>query len=133
MVWTIDLTRNGLATRLTTDAARDFASAFSPDGKRIAFNSSRVGGLFVEELFFLAPDGTMMAANLVSTTPFERQSPAPLFKTAFAAAPHNRPYVVSRDGQRFLLPIPLQSPEPSPLTVIINWPARLRQQGRTRR
>ena len=42
-VWLLDLERNGLATRLTFDAALDAAPTWSPDGSRIVFASTRKG------------------------------------------------------------------------------------------
>ena len=43
-VWVQELGR-GIATRLTTDPARDGAPAWAPDGKQVAFSSARDGGV----------------------------------------------------------------------------------------
>jgi tricorn protease len=45
----------GSATRLTSHPAPDLRSAFSPDGKSIAFNSSRLGGV---NIFMMNTDGS---------------------------------------------------------------------------
>ena len=53
-IWLIELT-TGRATPLTNDHAGDYEPAWSPDGKYIVFNSSRLGG---SSLFLRAADGS---------------------------------------------------------------------------
>ncbi len=53
-LWTASTT-GGLALRLTTHTHDDLQSAFSPDGKKIAFSSSRAGG---NNLFTVNTDGS---------------------------------------------------------------------------
>jgi len=77
-----------------------------------------------KELFFLAPDGTMMAASIDAAKDFQATVPTPLFRTGLIASSANHPYVVTRDGSRFLVPV-IERAMPSPLTVRLNWPAAL--------
>ena len=57
-VWIWDLVRQTL-TRLTFDPGEDEFPVWSPDGKRIAFSSTRAGGSsFKTGLFWVAADGT---------------------------------------------------------------------------
>jgi eukaryotic-like serine/threonine-protein kinase len=57
-VWIWDLVRQTL-TRLTFDPGEDEFPVWSPDGKRVAFSSSRAGGsTFNTGLFWVAADGT---------------------------------------------------------------------------
>jgi serine/threonine protein kinase/WD40 repeat protein len=53
-IWLIELA-TGRATPLTNDTAGDYDPTWSPDGKSIVFNSSRLGG---SSLFLRASDGT---------------------------------------------------------------------------
>ena len=53
-IWSVPST-GGTATRLTNHPALDLRSAFSPDGKTLAFNSSRLGG---GNIFLMSVDGS---------------------------------------------------------------------------
>jgi serine/threonine-protein kinase len=107
---------------------------FSPDGKWLAYHGNRAaGGLAVyvvpfpptgqrypvsgaaggftarwrqdgRELFYLAPDGTLMSVAVRTSPRFEAGTPQPLFKTGLnLARPGIDMYAVDRAGQRFLL------------------------------
>ena len=123
---------------------------FSPDGRWVAYQSdasrryevlvrpfpdkdpvrtiSRAGGMYPrwrgdgEELFFVAPDGTMMAADFDPAIGLAKGVPRPLFPTQISVG-DNRPYVVDNAGERFLLPI---KPEPK-LTAVMDWRALVRR------
>jgi hypothetical protein len=75
------------------------------------------------EIFYLSEDRTLMAVAVGTGPSFG--VPKPLFKTGVAAglAPYRNHYVPSRDGQRFLISVPTASPEPVPITVVLNWKA----------
>jgi len=125
---------------------------FSPDGKWVAFVStesgrpevflqsfpdpksrtqiSTAGGSQVrwsadgKEIFFIAPDGKLMAASVgLSSAAPEVKLPAALFQTYLATGTNvigNKPqYAVSRDG-RFLLNTAVESPS-APIVVSVNW------------
>ena len=82
------------------------------------------------ELFFLSSDGKMMAAPVTTGTHFDAGTPAVLFQST------PRPpvlvydlfvYDVSRDGQRFLINTQVKQTESTPMSVVLNWPAKLHQ------
>jgi hypothetical protein len=75
------------------------------------------------ELFFLAPDGTMMVSAIDTSRGFEASSPRPLFQTGIVAQQTDRnPYVVTKNGTRFLLPAAAPGSGPVPdLVVLVNW------------
>jgi serine/threonine protein kinase/Tol biopolymer transport system component len=79
------------------------------------------------ELFYLAPDQSLMAVAVNSGPAFERARPVRLFDTRMStlANPYftRNQYVVSADGQRFLINQP--TGQPAPITVIVNWPAAM--------
>jgi eukaryotic-like serine/threonine-protein kinase len=118
---------------------------FSPDGRWIAYSSnatgrseiyvrpfplkegvaeiiSRDGGVLPRwradgrELFFLALDGRMMVAPLDPRTGRRSGLPQRLFQTPLRPG-HNRSYDVTRDGQRFLMPMMDRG---APITVLLH-------------
>ena len=128
---------------------------FSPDGRWIAYNTnesgrfdvkvapfpatgdkwqiSRAGGVQPtwnkdgSELYFLAPDSTLMAVDVRSGKTFEYGEPHPLFKTRLTANYSTEEYLPAPDGKRFLL---LKNPDdasPAPFTVILNWTSLLKK------
>jgi len=74
-----------------------------------------------KEIFFLSPDGLMMSAAIDTTKGFAAGMPQALFPSQIRSS-DTPSYVVAKDGQRFLIPIP----DPAePITVLLNWPARI--------
>ena len=66
-----------------------------------------------------------MAVEVDSTGPtFETTKPAALFDVRLTGFP-GTDYVVSADGQRFLLNAPYSGPVSTPITVVLNWTAAL--------
>ena len=82
-----------------------------------------------KELFYLALDGRLMAVP-VSTTPtaIETGSPRVLFDTRIRGGFMDRrnQYVVTRDGQRFLVNLSAEDENSAPITVVMNWEAARR-------
>jgi Tol biopolymer transport system component len=77
-----------------------------------------------KELFYLAPDGRLMATD-VTTVGSRLQTGAPhvLFNTGITASFVDRrnQYVVTRDGQRFLVNSSVEDENSAPITVVLNW------------
>jgi eukaryotic-like serine/threonine-protein kinase len=81
-----------------------------------------------KELFYLSSDGKIMAAPVTIGETFDPGTPVALFQ----ATPHQVVsrvdlfvYDVSRDGQRFLINTPVKQTDTAPMTVVLNWPAKL--------
>ena len=136
---------------LETPANEDNAQ-FSPDGQWIAYVSdesdqnevyvqqfpvatgkwqvSRHGGMQPlwrgdgKELFFLAPDATLMAAAVDTSNGFETTTAQALFPSGIPLTGTRRQYAVARDGQHFLMTAADRS-STIPLTVVVNWLATL--------
>jgi serine/threonine protein kinase len=101
-----------------------------PAGKRELISTG--GGAQVrwrpdgKELFYIALDGRLMAVPIrldSAGQTIEAGAPAPLFATRVGGAiqgGNNQQYVVSPDGQRFLMSTVTETHTPA-ITVILNW------------
>jgi hypothetical protein len=77
------------------------------------------------ELFFLGLDGWLMSATIDTSRSPDATLLTRLFQTNLHHAPNDfNPYAVAKDG-RFLIPVVLNPQGPTPITVLLNWPAAL--------
>ena len=125
----------------------DRRGRFSPDGKWIAYESNFSGRFEVyvqrfpptaervqvsvdgggsaywrndgKELFFSAPDQSVMSVAITPGDTFQASAPLKLFDVPGII--NNGRFVVMPDGQQFLVPV--QQPESSSISVVVNWPA----------
>jgi len=131
------------------------AGQFSPDGRWVAYESDESGRIEVyvvpfpgpggkwqvstgggrypkwphdgTELFYLAPDNTLMAAAVNGKgASFEVGAIKPLFETPTFIGFGN-PYDVTADGQRFLVNAVPEQAASAPITVVFNWTAGLKK------
>jgi hypothetical protein len=83
------------------------------------------------ELFYIGADGSLMSISVEAGPAFTARRPAPLFQTHMATIPTpvrvRNQYVVSADGNRFLIRQPPEGRPMLPITVVVNWPATLRK------
>jgi hypothetical protein len=153
-LWAMDMTATDRPPRVVANTrAEEVLAQISPDGRWVAYETNEWGRLEVvvqpfpdaggkwqvstaggvaprwrsdgKELFFLAPDATMMAAPVtVVGTSFEPGTPAALFPTGIVdggTLAQIRPqYAVARDG-RFLINQPVGDATTAPITLILNW------------
>jgi Tol biopolymer transport system component len=148
-LWVLPLAGAGRSRPFLATEHDEGDPVFSPDGRWIAYASdatgrseiyvrpypagdalvvvSRDGGVLPrwrgndgKALFFVALDGGMMTATFDPALRRARDLRR-LFETPLRPG-HNRSYDVTRDGRRFLMPIP---EPPTPLTVILNRPGLL--------
>jgi len=81
-----------------------------------------------KELFFLSADNTMTAAPVTTETKFDSGTPIALFRAAPRLPTSSRDqfvYDVSKDGQRFLILTQVKQAGTPPMTVVLNWTAKL--------
>lgn len=126
---------------------------FSPDGKFIAYTSSESGreevyvrpmppavGQFQvsidggqqpewrrdgKELFFQTQNRELIAIDVDTRETFAMGKPHVLLET-----PSLTGYVMSADGQRFLLSVPIEAGTNAPIVVVLNWFRMLEREGR---
>ena len=85
-----------------------------------------------KELFYYAADERLMAVPIKGDAAVEVGTAVPLFEARMLNGPNiatgiKQQYDVTRDGQRFLIDVPLDETESSPITVVLNWTAGLRK------
>jgi len=81
-----------------------------------------------KELFYVSSDEKMMAAPVASGVKFDPGTPMVLFQATPRQPVTNADqfaYDVSRDGQRFLINTPVKQTETAPMSIILNWTAKL--------
>jgi hypothetical protein len=81
-----------------------------------------------KELFYLAPDGKMMASVVTTEGRFDARTPLPLFQANAreqVAGSELVMYDVTRDGQRFLVNTQMETSHSQSMMVILNWPVVL--------
>ena len=84
------------------------------------------------ELFYYTRDERLMAVPVRSATSLDVGAAVPLFEAHLLNGPTYGPgfrsqYDVARDGQRFLLNVPLDDADASSITVVLNWTAGLKK------
>jgi Tol biopolymer transport system component len=158
-LWALDLSAPGAEPRVVARTSADESLAeFSPDGRWVAYQTNESGRFEVvvqpfpdaggtwqvstaggvaprwradgQELYFLAPDATLMAAPVAAAgASFVAGPPVVLFRTRIMGGGTSvvgRPqYAVAADG-RFLINQTVTDAATPPITLILNWrpPAR---------
>ena len=128
---------------------------FSPDGRWIAYNTnesgrfevkvvpfpptsdkwqiSRAGGVQPtwrgdgRQLYFLAPDGTLMEVDVRPGKTFEFDEARPLFKIQIEVLYGTEQYAPAPDGERFLFATAARESSSAPFTVVLNWTSLLKK------
>jgi Tol biopolymer transport system component len=156
-IWVLPLFGDRKPFPVAQTAFREGSAVFSRDARSIAYMSDQAGrpNVYVQrfpdggarvqvsrdggtqpvwapsgkELFFLGPDGMMMAAPIDATDRIEAGIPQPLFRAVLTSSLVSEAiqYAITKDGKRFLVHSrPLES-SATPLTVVINWPATIQK------
>ena len=82
------------------------------------------------ELYYLRADGTLMAVAVRTQPSFELGAVTTLFKTSLSTFvnPYRSDYVPSADGRRFLMKVPVADATLPSITVVMNWPALMKNE-----
>ena len=108
-----------------------YVQPFPGPGERVTVSSS--GGVQAKwrgdgkELFYLTRDGTMMAVDVRPGTRLDLGTPRPLFTTRLRPNSALDQYVVTADGQRFIVMEPPIDAPPDAMTIVTNWTTLLKK------
>jgi len=85
-----------------------------------------------KELFYIAPDGKLMAASIRSAgQTLEAGTAVALFQTRIVGGGQSlivkQEYAVAPDGQRFLINITADESTASPIIIVTNWARALKK------
>jgi Tol biopolymer transport system component len=150
-LWVVPVSSPDKPVQLVATPADERDGQFSPDGKWIAYESNESGRpqIYVQpfpgpgrkvpistgggsqvrwrrdgkELFYIAPDDSLMAVAFDPTGQSDVGVPTPLFRTSIAPIRtiSRQQYVVSSDGQRFLIVTSDAPLAVTPVTLLLNW------------
>lgn len=154
-VWALPMDRRDQPRPFVNTNANEIQARFSPDGRWVAYTSDESGvpEVYVrrfpggegtwrvstdggaqaqwrgdgKELFFLAADGQLMAADITSNqTTFVTAPAHALFDTGIRGlfVDRRNHYVATKDGQRFLFNLTPEEDVAAPITVVLNWDVR---------
>ena len=153
-IWTLSVA-DRKATPFLATPFQEGSPQFSPDGRWLAYGStesgtpevfvqtfpasggkwqiSTAGGFYPrwrrdgKELYYVAPDGELMAVEVAPGSGFAAGKPKPLFRTRIKVFDIGFQYDVSPDGSRFLINTLDENAATSSITVVQNWTAELRK------
>ena len=152
-VWLLPTTSDRKPVPLSLGEWDEVRAQVSPDGHWIAYSSDESGRseIYVQtmppsgvryqvsngggmeslgckdgkEIFFISSDNKLMAAQVLTTEPFETTIPKPLFTIQERfAGPEIVNYAVNNDGNRFLINTVSDSPMGHAIHLITNWTAK---------
>lgn len=152
-IWALPLFGDRKPFRVISGPGRPTEGHVSPDGKWISYTSLESGTeeIYVQdfpptgskwqvsfgggnesswspsgkELFYLQGDQFMAVDVNTYSGRFERKAPRMLFEVPFGN-PLRNAYLVSPDGQKFLVNTRVETKTTLPMTLVLNWPATLK-------
>jgi hypothetical protein len=145
------------STTVLASRFNEHQGRFSPDGRWLAYTSDESGRQEVyvrpfptqgdrvqlsngggaeaawrkdgKELFYLAPDGTLMSVAVTLDGGVTADRPQPLFRTRRAGESFRdgQSYAPVRAGDRFLVSTAVGEPPATEITVVLNWLSGLKR------
>jgi len=157
-IWTVPMSGERKPTPFLQTEFNETNAFFSPDGRWVAYNSDESGTpeIYVrpfppaggkwqvstqggvqpawrsdgKELYYVALDGKIMAAEVKPGSVFAAGLPVPLFDAGLrpeGLTESRSSFVVTPDGQRFLVNTIAEEAARVPVTVVVNWTGELKK------
>lgn len=153
-IWVLPFESGSKPYALVASEFEEGLGQFSPDGRWFAYVSNESGRTEVyvqsfpvsggkwlissgggsqprwrgdgKELFYIAPDKKLMSVTVNAGSTFETTTPAVLFITQVHSYNSPNRYVVSADGQQFLVNCPAGEVTRTPFAIVTNWASSLK-------
>jgi hypothetical protein len=77
-------------------------------------------------IYFQSPDSKIMAVPVDASGAFTAGIPEPLFAAPLLPGKRRNTFLVTRDGQKFLVLAPVGKEAMTPMVVILNWRSALK-------
>jgi serine/threonine protein kinase len=154
-MWILPVSGDRKPYPLVKTAFSEWMGQFSPDGKWLAYTSNESGRFEVyvrsfpepgrkwqistnggaqprwrsdgTELLYIAPDRRLMVVDVKRGEDFGYGIARPLFETGVDNFDAPNRYVVTKDGQKFLINIPVRETASSPVAITVNWTTEYEQ------
>ena len=154
-IWVYPTDRTAKPFPFVQGAFTEVIPTFSPDGRYVTYMSNESGRfeIYVQQfpgpggkwqvsaaggiephwsadgktIYFRSLDAKMMAASVEAGATFTAGVPQALFDARLQPGNRRNSYLVTRDGQKFLLLSPVGREKIAPITVVLHWPETLHQ------
>ena len=153
-IWVLSVAE-GKARPFVSSPFREMSPQFSPDGRWMAYASAESGKMEIyvrsfpasvgkwqistnggsfprwrsngKEIYYIAPDNTLMAVEVTTGSQFAAGTPKALFRSRIKSLDVGFQYDVSPDGNRFLVNEVPEEKQAQSITVVQNWTAELKK------
>ena len=153
-IWALPTDGTSKPFPVITGQFTEVAPVFSPDGRYLAYMSNETGRfeIYVQQfpgpggkwqvsahgglephwsvngktIYFRSPDAKIMAAHVEAGAAFSADVPQALFAAPILPGQRRNDFVVTQDGQRFLILAPIGKESAAPMVLILHWPSALK-------
>ena len=154
-LWLLPVTGERKPVQIFKSDANELQGRFAPDGKWLAYTSDESGGYEIyvrtfpdtgskwqvsynggtqprwrrdgKELFYVSTDRKLMAVDVQTGATFTAGTPHALFDLPGSWEDFTSGYLVTKDGQRFLLQGRVEVGNNAPIAVVLNWMAEVKK------
>ncbi len=148
-IWIVPMDGSGKPFAFVQSPFVDVLPVFSPDGRYVAYMSNETGRfeIYVQQfpgpggkwqvsasgglephwsadgktVYFRSPDSKVMSVGVETGATFTAGVPQPLFGTLFQPGQKRNSFLVTPDGQKFLILASVGKDRIAPMTVVLNW------------
>ncbi len=149
-LWVLPLAKKGEPILFLKSEFNEWDGRFSPDSRWIAYTSDESGRdqIYIrsfpdkgskwqvsisggesprwrrdgKELYYVSSENMMMSARITASgSDLEIDQSRPLFPVPLLVQVGGKNYDVTADGNRFLLNVPVETQNQTPLTIVTNW------------